>query len=87
MIHRDRGRHEGWRHRNVRHEGWRHRDMGMNKTVIMRGDGSRTVIKNTTARNAIDWRGDAAPGNRGGFATVRPGRVIRFSPAHRRGTR
>lgn len=53
----DRGRHEGWRHRDSRnvmihsdrgrHEGWRHRNTGMSKTVIIkkRGDGSRTVIK------------------------------------------
>lgn len=57
VIRGDRGRHEGWRHRDVkkvvihrdrgRHEGWRHRDAG-NKTVVIkkRGhEGSKTIIK------------------------------------------
>jgi len=54
--HHDRGRHEGWRHRDVkkviihrgdrgRHEGWRHsRHEGASKVVIKRGHG-KTVIK------------------------------------------
>ncbi|TMJ06235.1 MAG: hypothetical protein E6G97_00800 [Alphaproteobacteria bacterium] len=53
--HHDRGRHEGWRHRDVkkvvihrdrgRHEGWRHsRHYGASKVVIKRGHG-KTVIK------------------------------------------
>ena len=53
--HGDRGRHEGWRHRNVsktvihrdngRHEGWRHsRHEGASKVVIKKGHG-KTVIK------------------------------------------
>ena len=59
VIHRDHGRHEGWRHRDVkkvvihhdrgRHEGWRHRDRHHgNKTVIIKKGGhhgSKTVIK------------------------------------------
>jgi hypothetical protein len=52
----DRGRHEGWRHRDVkkvvihrgdrgRHEGWRHsRHYGASKVVIKKGHG-KTVIK------------------------------------------
>ena len=53
--HHDRGRHEGWRHREVkrvvmhsdrgRHEGWRHRDRGMHKTVIIKRGNGTTVIK------------------------------------------
>ena len=53
--HHDRGRHEGWRHREVkkvvlhsdrgRHEGWRHRDRGMHKTVIIKRGHGKTVIK------------------------------------------
>ena len=56
VIHRDHGRHEGWRHRNVkkvvihrdrgRHEGWRHR--GGNKVVVIKKGGhhgSKTIIK------------------------------------------
>jgi hypothetical protein len=53
--HHDRGRHEGWRHREVkkvvlhrdrgRHEGWRHsRHYGASKVVIKKGHG-KTVIK------------------------------------------
>jgi hypothetical protein len=51
--HHDRGRHEGWRHRDVskkiiikhgdrgRHEGWRHHEHHGGKTVIIkkRGEG------------------------------------------------
>ena len=55
IRHGDRGRHEGWRHRDVkkvvlhsdrgRHEGWRHsRHYGASKVVIKRGHG-KTVIK------------------------------------------
>jgi Ni/Co efflux regulator RcnB len=46
VIHRDRGRHEGWRHRDVkkviihrdngRHEGWRHSRHGGNKVVVIK---------------------------------------------------
>ena len=58
--HRDRGRHEGWRHRDVKkvvighdrghHYGWRnhHREGGVSKKVIIRhgqGGTSKTVIK------------------------------------------
>lgn len=45
-MHRDHGRHEGWRHREVkkvvihrdrgRHEGWRHRHHEGRKTVIIK---------------------------------------------------
>ena len=55
IRHGDRGRHEGWRHRDVkkvvlhrdrgRHEGWRHsRHHGASKVVIKRGP-HKTVIK------------------------------------------
>jgi len=59
VIHRDHGRHEGWRHRNVkkvmlhrdrgRHEGWRHRNV--KKVVIKHGGhhGGKTVIKKKIA--------------------------------------
>ena len=54
--HHDRGRHEGWRHREVkkvvlhrdsgRHEGWRHsRHEGAGKTVIIKHGHGKTVIK------------------------------------------
>ena len=57
IKHGDRGRHEGWRHRNAksvvihrdrgRHEGWRHsRHHGASKTVIIKKKGNgNTVIK------------------------------------------
>jgi hypothetical protein len=58
VIHRDHGRHEGWRHRDVkkvvihhdrgRHEGWRHHDRHHGKKVVIikkDGHGSKTVIK------------------------------------------
>jgi hypothetical protein len=54
VIHRDNGRHEGWRHRDVkkvvihrdRHEGWRHRDRHHGgKTVIIKRGNHKTVIK------------------------------------------
>ena len=62
IIHRDNGRHEGWRHRNVkkvvihrdrgRHEGWRRdRHHGGKKVVIIKRGGhhgSKTVIKKRT---------------------------------------
>jgi hypothetical protein len=55
VIHRDHGRHEGWRHRDVkkvvihrdrgRHEGW-HRDRHHgSKTVIIKRGNHKTVIK------------------------------------------
>jgi hypothetical protein len=56
VIHRDHGRHEGWRHRDVkkvvihrdrgRHEGWRHsRHYGANKKVVIKHHNGKTVIK------------------------------------------
>lgn len=52
--HGDRGRHEGWRHRDSkkvvihrdrgRHEGWRHRNTGMNKTIIIKKHGNGTTV-------------------------------------------
>jgi Ni/Co efflux regulator RcnB len=56
VIHRDHGRHEGWRHRNVkkvvihrdhgRHEGWRHsRHYGASKKVVIKHGNGKTVIK------------------------------------------
>jgi Ni/Co efflux regulator RcnB len=56
VIHRDHGRHEGWRHRDVkkvvihrdrgRHEGWRNHH-GKKVVIIKKGGhhGSRTVVK------------------------------------------
>ena len=38
VIHRDHGRHHGWRH-----EGWRHRNVS--KKVIIKQGGHKTVIK------------------------------------------
>ena len=53
--HHDRGRHEGWRHREVkkvvlhdrgRHEGFRHsRHYGYNKKVVIKRGPHKTVIK------------------------------------------
>lgn len=56
VIHRDHGRHEGWRHRDVkkvvihrdrgRHEGWRHsRHYGATKKVVIKHGNGKTVIK------------------------------------------
>ncbi len=56
VIHRDHGRHEGWRHRDVkkvvihrdhgRHEGWRHsHHYGANKKVVIKHGNGKTVIK------------------------------------------